>query len=83
MVVCGRTAGSTSEIDIPDLFLGHKHVEGSTMGTQGTLERLVDLVAAGDLAPVIDTTYDLTETDAAFAAMHGRDSVGKLVVTTE
>jgi NADPH2:quinone reductase len=82
MIVCGRTAGSTSEIDIPDLFLGHKRVEGSTMGTQRDLERLVDLVARGDLSPVIDATYPLADTGAAFAAMSERESVGKLVVTT-
>ncbi|MDS0222140.1 zinc-binding dehydrogenase [Haloarcula sp. S1AR25-5A] len=81
MAVCGRTAGGTSEIDISDLFLGHKRVIGSTMGTQGDLERLVGLVADGDLTPEIDETYPLEETGAAFAAMQDRDSVGKLVVT--
>ncbi|NHN63255.1 zinc-binding dehydrogenase [Haloarcula sp. JP-Z28] len=81
MAVCGRTAGGTSEINIPDLFLGHKRVIGSTMGTQGDLERLVDLVADGELTPEIEATYSLEETGAAFAAMQDRDSVGKLVVT--
>jgi len=83
MVVCGRTAGSTSEIDIPDLFLGHKHVVGSTMGTQADLERLVDLVAAGDLDPVVDQTFPLAATDEAFATMKDRESLGKLVVTMD
>jgi NADPH2:quinone reductase len=81
MAVCGRTAGGTSEIDIPDLFFGHKRIIGSTMGTQGDLERLVGLVADGDLTPEIEGTYSLEETGAAFAAMQDRDSVGKLVVT--
>jgi NADPH2:quinone reductase len=83
MLVCGRTAGSASEIDVPDLFLGHKRIEGSTMGTQGELERLVDLVAAGEFTPAIEATYPLAETDAAFAAMRKRESVGKLVVSIE
>ena len=83
MLVCGRTAGSTSEIDIPDLFLGHKRVEGSTMGTQGDLQRLVDLVAADEFTPVVESTYPLAETGAAFAAMQARDSVGKLVVVND
>ncbi|WP_251344122.1 alcohol dehydrogenase catalytic domain-containing protein [Haloplanus halophilus] len=82
MVVCGRTAGATSEIDVPDLFLGHKRVIGSTMGTQADLERLVDLVASGDLSPRIDRTFPLEETGAAFATMQERDTLGKLVVTT-
>ncbi|WP_336337870.1 alcohol dehydrogenase catalytic domain-containing protein [Haloarcula brevis] len=81
MAVCGRTAGGTSEIDVPDLFLGHKRVIGSTMGTQSDLERLVGLLADGELAPEIDATYPLDATGAAFAAMQDRDSVGKLVVT--
>lgn len=83
MVICGRTAGSMSEIDIPNLFLGHKRVEGSTMGTQHELEKLVDLVASGDLSPETDATYPLEETGAAFTAMSERESVGKLVVTAE
>ncbi|WP_247001883.1 alcohol dehydrogenase catalytic domain-containing protein [Halosolutus gelatinilyticus] len=80
MVVCGRTAGNASSIDVPDLFLGHKRIVGSTMGTQDDLRRLVDLVAAGDLDPAIDETYPLAETGNAFAAMRERESVGKLVV---
>lgn len=81
MIVCGRTAGDRSEIDIPDLFLSHKQVIGSTMGTQTDLERLVDLVASDAFTPVIDATYDLEATDNAFAAMQDRETVGKLVVT--
>lgn len=81
MVICGRTAGGRSEIDIPDLFLGHKRIIGSTMGTQDDLRRLVDLVAAGDLDPVVDETYPLAETADAFSAMQKRETVGKIVVT--
>ncbi|KAB1186619.1 MULTISPECIES: alcohol dehydrogenase catalytic domain-containing protein [Haloferax] len=81
MVVCGRTAGQFSDIDIADLFLGHKRVIGSTMGTQTDLETLVELVAEGALTPIIDDTYLLEQTGDAFAAMQNRESVGKLVIT--
>jgi len=82
MVVCGRTAGQTSEIDVANLFRNHHRIVGSTMGTQTDLERLVDLVAAGDLDPRIDRTFPLSETAAAFGAMQDRETLGKLVVTT-
>ena len=81
MVVCGRTVGQHSEIDIPDLFLGHKRIIGSTMGTQTDLERLVGLVASGQLNPEVAETFPLEETGAAFASMQARERVGKLVVT--
>jgi NADPH:quinone reductase-like Zn-dependent oxidoreductase len=81
MVVCGRTAGATSEIDIAHLFRSHQRVVGSTMGTQADLERLVALVADGDLDPRIDRTYPLAETADAFAAMRDRETLGKIVLT--
>ncbi|OVE84459.1 alcohol dehydrogenase catalytic domain-containing protein [Natronolimnobius baerhuensis] len=80
MVICGRTAGSDSTIDVPDLFLEHKRIVGSTMGTQDDLRRLVGLVAAGDLEPAISETYPLEATGEAFAAMAARERVGKFVV---
>jgi NADPH2:quinone reductase len=51
------------------------------MGTRSELERLVGLVAAGQLSPEVDATYPLAGTGAAFAAMRDREGVGKLVVT--
>ncbi len=80
MAICGRTAGGSSEIDIPQLFLSHKHVVGSTMGTQPDLETLVGLVADGKFDPVVDRTYPLDETAQAFADMQDRDAFGKLIV---
>ena len=81
MVVCGRTAGPTSELTLGDLFLNHKQVIGSTMGTQADLERLVDLVEAGDLDPVVNETYSLADADQAFADMDDRSVFGKLLIT--
>ncbi|RRJ31462.1 alcohol dehydrogenase catalytic domain-containing protein [Halocatena pleomorpha] len=80
MVICGRTAGGRSEIDIPELFLDHKHVIGSTMGTQKDLQTLVQLLADATFEPVIDDEYELSDTDQAFADMQNRDIFGKLVV---
>jgi NADPH:quinone reductase-like Zn-dependent oxidoreductase len=80
MAVCGRTAGGTSEINIPRLFLGHKHVIGSTMGTQPDLETLVGLTADGTLDPIIGNEYTLDKTGQAFADMQSRDAFGKLVI---
>ncbi|MFC7157662.1 alcohol dehydrogenase catalytic domain-containing protein [Halomarina halobia] len=81
MVICGQTAGPTSELTLGDLFLNQKRVLGNTMGTQTDLEQLVDLIAAGDLDPVVNETYTLDQTSQAFADMNDRSVFGKLVVT--
>jgi NADPH:quinone reductase-like Zn-dependent oxidoreductase len=80
MVVCGRTAGGQSTVDVARLFLNHHRVIGSTMGTQADLERLVDLVADGAFDPVVGREYDLESTREAFAEMQSRDLFGKSVV---
>lgn len=80
LVVCGRTTGGTSEIDIRDVYWRHKRVIGSTMGTQPELERLVDLVARGEIEPVIGDEYPLENTAQAFRDMQDRDAFGKLLV---
>lgn len=81
MVICGRTAGRFSEIDTQDLFLEHKEILGSTMGTHADLERVVRFVEDGRFEPPVHATYELDETGRAFADMESRDLFGKLVVT--
>jgi NADPH:quinone reductase-like Zn-dependent oxidoreductase len=82
MVICGRTAGQYSEIDSQDLFLEHKRVIGSTMGTEADLERLVGFLEAGVIDPPIHETYNLDAAGQAFATMENRDVVGKIVLTS-
>lgn len=80
MVICGATAGSNSEFDPWDLFLRHKRIIGSTMGTQRDLRRVVSLVGDGSFSPVIEAEYPLAETEQAFADLRDRDQFGKLII---
>lgn len=80
VVICGRTAGGTSEIDVQQLFLGHKEVIGSTMGTQGDLAAVVRLVADGQFEPAIGQEYSLSETAQAFHDMAERDAFGQQLI---
>ncbi|QLD88027.1 zinc-binding dehydrogenase [Natronomonas salina] len=80
MVICGRTAGPTSEFKVAPFFLRHERIVGSTMGTQPELETLVDLLADGAFEPPVGETYSLEETGRAFDDMSERDAFGKLVV---
>lgn len=81
MVICGRTAGQFSEIDTQELFLEHKQVIGSTMGTQADLERVVGFHEEGAIDPPVHETYRLSRAGQAFADMRDRDVIGNLVIT--
>lgn len=82
-VVCGRTAGGRPAFRASPFFLQQQTIEGSTMGTQPELKRLVELAADDVFTPVIGRTYDLDETRDAFRDMDDRtpDLFGKLVIT--
>lgn len=84
-VVCGRTAGGWPSFNVAPFFLQHQTIEGSTMGTQPELERLVGLAADGVFDPVVGATYDLAETGEAFRDMAERTSelFGKLIIVPE
>lgn len=80
VAICGQTAGERPTIDLPDLYLAHHTVAGSTMGTQGDLKTAVSLAADGHLDPPVGATYSLDETADAFRDLAGRRSFGSLVV---
>ncbi len=80
MVVCGATAGPTSEIVLAPFFLRHERIIGSTMGTQPELATLVELLADDAFDPPLGETYTLAETGQAFDDMRDRDAFGKLVI---
>lgn len=81
MVVIGDTAGTVSEINNRELYGSRIDVLGSSAGTQHEVERLVQIVDAGELYPVIDREYPLSETAQAFRDLGNAEMVGNLVVT--
>jgi NADPH2:quinone reductase len=82
-VVCGRTAGDTTEVDLWDTYWNHKGLLGSTLGTQPDLKRVLGFLANGSIEAVIADTYSLTETSEAFLDMSNRELFGKAVITPQ
>lgn len=80
VVSCGGTAGTNSDVDLREVYLGHKRLLGSTMGTQHDLEQLVEFVADGRLTPHVGSEYLLDDIDEAFRAMQRRELTGKAIV---
>jgi len=83
LVSCGRTVDRFTEVDLMDVFWNHKRLLGSTMGTQGDLSALVEMVARNDLTPVVDDTVPLGSTTDAFDSLRQRNSFGKLLVAVD
>lgn len=82
-IVCGRTAGDTTELDLWDTYWNQKTIHGSTLGTQPDLDRVVSFLGNGDIEAIVADTYPLAETGGAFLDMRERDLFGKAVVTPQ
>ncbi len=91
VVNIGRLTGPTSTIDIGALSYRHLTVTGVSFGfsrdweTIPILEKLRDqvlpVIGRGDIAPVIDSTVDVSEPEQAIAWLRSGNAVGKIVLT--
>lgn len=81
MVVYGRTTGSKGSISIPHLFWKQYAVMGSTMAGVADFEKVMGLVAAGELDPVVHDVLPLERARDAYRLLAEGGVFGKLVLT--
>ena len=82
LVSIGRTANEEATIPIHQLFIGQRRVVGSTMGSPREFAALLDHIERASWVPLIDSTFEFSAPDAAFARLDNRERVGKVVLET-
>jgi NADPH:quinone reductase-like Zn-dependent oxidoreductase len=80
VVTCGATTGGHPSADIQRLFARQIAVYGSTLGSMAEFRQLIETVARGNLAPLIDATYAMDDIAQGFERMERGEQRGKLVV---
>ena len=80
LVTCGATTGPNVAIDLRHLFARQLSLLGSYMGTMGELHEVLRHVFAGQLKPVVDRTFQLSELRAAHEYLEKSQMFGKIVV---
>jgi NADPH:quinone reductase-like Zn-dependent oxidoreductase len=83
VVTCGATAGFKAEIDLRQVFFRQVEILGSTMGSKGSLFRILELVRDGKLRPVVDRVMPLWEAAAAHRLLEERKVFGKVVLEVD
>lgn len=81
VVVVGATSGFNPPADLARVFYRQLEVVGSTMGTKQELERLVAMLDATGVRPLIDDEIALEDARGAFQRMVDGEVFGKLVLT--
>lgn len=80
LLTCGATAGYDPKEDLRFVWSYKLQILGSNGWARDDLTRLLELVRAGKLNPVIDNTYALTDINEAFRQLEDRLVFGKVVV---
>ena len=80
VVVSGATSGPNPPADLARVFFRQLRVVGSTMGTREELVRLVRMLDATGVRPVIDEVLPMSEARTAFERLAGGEQFGKLVL---
>ena len=80
LVTCGATTGPEAKFDIRVLFSRQVSFLGSYMGTMGDLHEVLKHVFSGDLRPVVDRVFPLSEARAAHECLEKSEQFGKIVL---
>lgn len=81
IVTSGATTGYDPGAELNRVFFTQLSVIGSTMGTKGELEALIQMCAVTGIRPQIDVELPLTEAREGFARMFEGRTNGKIVFT--
>ncbi len=83
LVTCGATTGPHAEIEIRHLFAKRLSILGSTMGSVGDFEAVLDLAAQNILVPLVDRVFPMSDIAAAHAYLAKDHEFGKVVIRLE
>jgi len=83
VVTCGATTGRDPETDINSIFWNQLEIYGSTMGTPGEVDDVLELVWEGAFEPRIRETFPMSDIDEAHEMIEEREGFGKVVVVPD
>ncbi len=80
LVTCGSTSGVSTEMNLMMLFQQQLKLLGSFGCRMENMANAMQKMAAGQVAPVIDTEVDFDGIGTALKRMEGRDVFGKIIL---
>jgi zinc-binding alcohol dehydrogenase/oxidoreductase len=82
LVNFGDTGGETATVSVSDVYWEWRSIVGTTMGSPGEYDALLEHVGSERWSPVIDDVFELDDIDAAARRLTDSDRFGNVVITT-
>ncbi len=80
IVVVGATSGEKVSFNLSEFYPKQFSIIGSRMGTKEEFEKVLELVASGQLKPVVDKTFPLEKAKEAQQRLEEGAHIGKIVL---
>jgi NADPH:quinone reductase-like Zn-dependent oxidoreductase len=80
IVTCGATAGREARLKLWSFFVKEQKLVGSYGRSRKDIEAILDWAAQGKIKPAATQVFPLARTADAFAALRGRQVMGKVLV---
>jgi NADPH:quinone reductase-like Zn-dependent oxidoreductase len=80
IVTAGATTGAKVELDLLRLYARQVSIHGALRGRPEELARILQLAAAGEIAPVVDRVLPIAEASDAHRALENREVFGKILL---
>jgi NADPH:quinone reductase-like Zn-dependent oxidoreductase len=80
-VTAGAIAGPLVQLDLRTLYLNNLQFHGSSTYRPDTFPRLLDILAAGGIDPIVDSLWPLDQIVAAQRAFLAKTHIGSIVLT--
>jgi NADPH:quinone reductase-like Zn-dependent oxidoreductase len=81
VLVCGATAGFDPKEDLRYIWTFELQIIGSNSFYNEDFHALLEMIRAGEMAPLIDTVLPLERATEGLALIRDRQVIGKVVVT--
>ena len=83
LVTCGATSGYQAKTDLRHVFFRHLRIMGATAASKDVLFKIMRLLEAGKIRPVLDRVLPLKEAREAHRVLEERQQFGKVVLAPE
>ncbi len=79
-VTAGTMTGPTAELNLMQVYSRQLQIVGSTTGSKGDLQSVVDLASSGKIRPVVDRIYEFDKLKEAAEGHSRQGRTGKVLV---
>ena len=83
LVTCGATSGYQAKTDLRHVFFRHLRIMGATSASKAVLFKIMRLLEAGKIQPVLDRVLPLGDAREAHRVLEERQQFGKVVLAPE